>query len=359
MRSKMCAVTALLVALTVMVPAHAGGAAKPEYSVAVSIYVGWMPWYYAKESGIMKKWADRYGIKVNIEYMDYIPSVEAFVTKKADACLMTNMEMLDMPCAAGVDASAIIVGDFSNGNDACLVRNNLTIEGLKGKDVLIVQNSVSHYLLFRILDQHGLTESDVNMVNTADSQIKSAFADHPEQKAVVTWNPMVMQIEQQAGIKKIFDSSQIPGEILDLMVIRTEVLKKDPRLAQALTGTWYEVLDLMTRRGDPQREKAVAMMAQLSSVTPTEYTGQLRTTAMFWKPQDAIAYSTTKDFQSKMDSVRQFCFKHGLLGETAKSVDIVGIVYPDGSVQGDAKNIKMRFDMTYMQQAADGSISLK
>jgi NitT/TauT family transport system substrate-binding protein len=34
----------------------------------------------------------------------------------------------------------------------------------------------------------------------------------------------------------------------------------------------------------------------------------------------------------------------------------VGIEYPDGSVQGDTNNVKMRFTTDYMQKAADGSL---
>ena len=33
---------------------------------------------------------------------------------------MTNMKALDMPAASGVPTTAILVGDYSNGNDALL-----------------------------------------------------------------------------------------------------------------------------------------------------------------------------------------------------------------------------------------------
>ena len=50
---------------------------------------------------------------------------------------------------------------------------------------------------------------------------------------------------------------------------------------------------------------------------------------------------------------------HGLLGENAPNVDVVGIQYPDGSIQGDAKSVAFRFDTTYMQMAADGKLKVK
>jgi len=45
-----------------------------------------------------------------------------------------------------------------------------------------------------------------------------------------------------------------------------------------------------------------------------------------------------------------------MLGAGAKSVYDVGIEFPGGKTLGDAKNIKMRFDTTFMKLAADGKL---
>src|SRR5438045_4565816 len=94
--------------------------AKPKFRIAWSIYVGWMPWDYASASGILKKWADKNDVEIELVRMDYIPSVEAYVAKQVDGVAVTNMETLDMPAGAGIDSSVIITGDYSNGNDAIL-----------------------------------------------------------------------------------------------------------------------------------------------------------------------------------------------------------------------------------------------
>lgn len=345
----------LMLVCSIILPAAAPRAAAadstPSYKLGVSIYVGWMPWYYAMVKGVMEKHAAAEGIRVEISPMDYIPSVEAFVSGKVDACVMTNMECLDMPAASGIDCTVSIVGDYSNGNDACLTRGIDTVEGLRGQDILLVENSVSHYGMARMLEKHGMTERDVTIVNTSDSDIGPAFIGNESQKAVFTWNPIVMQIAQTPGVTNIFDSSSIPGEILDLMVVRTDVLQKDPRLGRALSGAWYEILGLMSQRGK-EADKAMKVMAELGGSNLTEYKQQLKTTAMFWTPESAVAFTTSKELQEKMEFVRQFCFKHGLLGLNAKSVDVVGISYPDGTVQGNPKNIKMRFVTTFMQGRA-------
>jgi NitT/TauT family transport system substrate-binding protein len=47
--------------LAALMPKPAAAAEKSSFKVAWSIYVGWMPWDYAEQSGILKKWADKYG----------------------------------------------------------------------------------------------------------------------------------------------------------------------------------------------------------------------------------------------------------------------------------------------------------
>ena len=330
-------------------------AKKPTFKVAWSIYAGWMPWDYAGYSGILKKWADAYNIKIELVRMDYIPSVEAYVAKQVDACVMTNMECLDMPAASGIDSTALIVGDYSNGNDAILVRDHLKIKDLKGKAISLVELSVSHYMLARCLEMNGMKEKDVKVVNTSDSDIGPIFVSNKSQKVVVTWNPIVMEIEQTPGISKIFTSADIPGEVLDMMVVNTNTLKKHPELGKALTGAWYEIMDIISKKG-AAADKALSEMAKAAECSLVEYKAQLKTTAMFYTPEKAVKFVSGEDIKKKMDFVRQFCFKHGLLGEGAPNVDVVGIQYPDGSIQGDSKSLTFRFDITYMKMAAEGKL---
>ncbi len=328
---------------------------KKSFKVAWSIYAGWNPWDYASKSGILDKWAKKYNIEIKLVKMDYIASIEAYTSGQVDACVMTNMDALTIPVASGIESTAIILGDFSNGNDAILVRNNLTIPGLAGKKISLVQYSVSHYLLSRALDKNNMKDDDVKVINVSDSDIAPAFVSNTEQEAVVTWNPLVMEIMQTPGVTKIFDSSQIPGEILDLMMVNTKTLKDNPNLAKALNGAWFEVMGVMSTRG-PKADNAMEIMAKAGGSSLTEYKAQLKTTAMFYKPTDACAYMAGTEIQGNMKKVRNFCFKYKLLGDRVKSVDDLGIEFPGGTVLGNTGMVLFHFDDSYMKMAADGKL---
>jgi NitT/TauT family transport system substrate-binding protein len=338
---------------------QAAAADRPQFTVGWSIYVGWNPYQYMVKSGILKKWEDKYGVSIRVQRFDYAPSLDAFVSKNIDACTMTNMEALDMPAASGVDSTAIIVGDYSNGNDAVLVRNNLPFQQLAGKRVLLVQKTVSEYLLERGLAINNVKNGakSLRLVNTADSDIVTAFSSDTGNQAVVTWKPLISQVREEKGVTTLFDSSKIPGEILDLLVVRTDVLKTPDgaKFAKAITGAWYEVMAQLSS-GGPKAEAAMKGIASVSGDTLASFKEQLSTTHLYSKPADAASFTASKELQAKMDLVRQFCFQHGLLGQRATSADDVAIQYPDGSIQGKKDRVKLRFDASYMRIAREGKL---
>ena len=336
-------------------------AEKPVFTVGWSVYAGWTPYYYMNKAGILRRWADKYGISIKVQRFDYAPSLDAFVARNIDACTMTNMEALDMPAASGVPTTAILIGDYSNGNDALLVRNGLQMNNLPGKKMLLVQKTVSEYLFDRAMTIGGMRGQlkQVRMINTSDSDIATAFLSDTSASAVVTWKPMLSQILKQKGITSLFNSSQIPGEILDLTVVRTDVLNRadgaGQSFAKALTGAWYEMLAAMSAQG-VESDKVLAGIAEGSEDTLASYKEQLSTTKMFYTPASAVAFGASPDLKQKMDIVRQFCFDHGLLGPHTKSLDDVAIRYPDTSVQGKPDRVRLQFELKYMQMAAQGKL---
>jgi NitT/TauT family transport system substrate-binding protein len=336
--------------------------AHPKFVVGWSVYAGWNPYYYMAKSGILKRWADKYGVEIQVQRFDYAASLDAFVSKNLDACTMTNMEALDMPAASGVDSTAIVVGDYSNGNDAILTRNGIQLSGLPGKRVMLVQKTVSEYLLERAMVLGGLQDklSQLKLVNTSDSDIVGAFTGNTGNPVVVTWKPLVSEIlRQDQGVSDIFDSSKIPGEIMDLLVVRTEVLKRPDgsgaRFAKAITGAWYETMAQMAAPG-PAGEKAITGSAAASGDSVASYREQLKTTYLFSTPGAATGFADSPKIKQEMELVRQFCFHHGLLGERTASPDEVAILYPDGTIQGKKDRVRFRFDSTYMHMAQQGGL---
>jgi NitT/TauT family transport system substrate-binding protein len=131
-------------------------------------------------------------------------------------------------------------------------------------------------------------------------------------------------------------------------------LKDNPNLAKALVGIWYETIALMKDQSDKGKAAREAM-AKLSGTDLAGFEAQLKTTAMYYTPKDGAAFMSGPELPKIMDQVRGFCFEHNLLGEKVKSKDAVGIMTPTKTLGSD-KNIKLRFDASYMKLAAEGKL---
>ena len=328
--------------------------AQDSFKVCWSIYAGWMPWAYGAESGIVKKWADKYDIAIDVvQINDYIESINQYTVGEFDACTMTNMDALTIPAAGGVDSTALIVGDFSNGNDGIVLKGKEQLADIKGQNVNLVELSVSHYLLARALESVGLKEADVQVVNTSDADLVAAYSTD-DVTSVATWNPLLSEISQQPNSTVVFDSAQIPGEIIDLLVVNSDTLAAHPELGKALTGAWYEIMATMSA-DDEAGAAARSYMAEASGTDLAGYQAQLDSTQMFYTPAAALELTNSAQLKQTMQYVAEFSFDHGLLGEGAPDAGFIGVQMPAGDY-GDSSNLKLRFDPTYMQMAADGQL---
>ncbi len=357
MRSRkiVAALLSLVCVGLLFLPATSRAEPKKKFKVAWSIYVGWMPWGYMADQGIVKKWVDKYGIAIDVvQINDYVESINLYTGGTFDGCSMTNMDALTIPAAGGVDSTALIVGDFSNGNDGVVLKGKQDLKDIKGQKVHLVELSVSHYLLARGLSSVGLAEKDITVVNVSDADIVAAFST-PTVTASTLWNPQLSEVLGRSDAHEVFDSSKIPGEIIDLMVVNTATLKDNPAFGKALVGAWYETLGIMADPGE-KGKKAREAMAKQSGTTLASFEKQLTTTQMFYAPAKAVEFVRSPSLGKTMDLVRTFSFDHGLLGTGAASADAVGIELPGAKVLGNKANVKLRFDDSYQALAEAGKL---
>lgn len=326
----------------------------PEFTLAYSIYAGWMPYYLMVSNGTLAQAAAEEGIKINPTPMDYPTSLDAYAAGKAQALTVASMDSLMSHAANGIDTTVVGMGDFSDGNDAILARGGRTIRDLEGGNVMLMKNSVSEYVLRRCCEINKLDPKKISTTQATDAEIQANFEASKAQKFVCTWNPMVHGIEKEKGVKRIFDSSKLPGEIQDLLVVNTKTAKEHPEFVRALVKAWYRTLKLI-KQGDEKSQEALQFMANASGpgVTVQDLKEQLATTNMFYTPQEAVNFTESQQLKDNVARVHTFCANNGMLPPGAKAI---GISFPDGTTEGDASNVKLRYESKYMKEAIqDGS----
>jgi len=114
---------------------------------------------------------------------------------------------------------------------------------LKGKSIAVESSALGAFVLSRALALNGMQTSDVNVVHLESNEQPSAF-ENGQVDGAVTFDPYRAQF-LQAGARTLFDSTQIPGEIVDLLAVRADVIKKEPKAIQALLAGWFGAIDYL------------------------------------------------------------------------------------------------------------------
>ena len=209
--------------------------------IAYSDWPGWVAWQVAIDKG----WFKEAGVDVSFEWFEYAPSMEAFSAGKVDAVTMTNGDAL-VTGASGAPSKAIIINDYSNGNDMIVAKPGInSIKDLKGKKIGVEVGLVDHLLLLKALEANGLKEEDVTLVNVPTAETPKALASGGVD-AIAAWQPNSGQaLKAVPGSKVIYSSADVPGLIYDVLAVspsslsaREDDWKKSPRSGIKLSLTF-------------------------------------------------------------------------------------------------------------------------
>jgi len=149
----------------------------------------------------------------------------------------------------GLAPRIILVVDVSHGADVVVGRPGMnSMRDLKGKSVAVEGGALGAFVLSRALALNGMQAGDVNVVHLESNEQANAFVKGQVDGAV-TFDPFRTQF-LQAGATTLFDSTQIPGEIVDLLAVRASVIEHHPKAVEALLSGWFAALDYMQR--DPK-----------------------------------------------------------------------------------------------------------
>ena len=258
-------------------------------------------------------------------------SINQYTAGAFDAVTITNMDALSIPAAGGVDTTAVIVGDFSNGNDAVILKDKDKLTDIKGQKVNLVEFSVSHYLLARALESIGAAEKDLKVVNTSDADMAAAYKT-PDVTAVVTWKPIVSTILESPDAKKVFDCSQDSRRDHRPHGRQHRGAEGQPEIRarrSSASGTRRSATMKTRQRARRRRWRRppapTSRASKSSSPRPSCST----------EPKDAVAFTTSGDLKTTTERVSKFLFEKSLLGKDAKSEGAIGVEFPDKSVFGD------------------------
>lgn len=201
-----------------------------------------------------------------IKLVDYQTPAEvtrAYRYGLIDAFFLTTQFAL--PAARQLQDSRIAyVIDFSIGGDVLLARPGLEdLADLKGRRIAVEASPLGGYMLQRVLDFAGLSRADVELQYVDTPDHVDAFANGTVD-AVITYEPYRTRI-LALGAKERFSSRQIPGEIIDVLMVPDTVMSaREADLRDFVLG-----LEKARRFLDTNPGEALPIMAEREQLSPT------------------------------------------------------------------------------------------
>jgi NitT/TauT family transport system substrate-binding protein len=215
---------------------------EPESSLRIgtNVWIGSEPLYLARELGRL----DPATVQL-VEYPSASEVLRAFRNQAIDGMVISLDELFEL-AADGLQPRIILVVDVSHGADVVVGRRGMkTMRDLKDKSVAVESGALGAFVLSRALALNGMQASDVNVVHLESNEQPGAF-EKGDVDGAVTFDPYRAQF-LKAGAATLFDSTQIPGEIVDLLAVRASVIDKEPKAIQALLTGWFGAIDYIKR----------------------------------------------------------------------------------------------------------------
>ena len=302
-----------------------GGA--PVFSLAWSEYPSWSVFGVADEMGIidgdegaMGEIEEKFGVDIVLKEASYDSCLNMFTSKNCDAVCMTNMDALIV--SANRDGVAVLPTSTSNGADACIVVGINSLEELKPHKIYGLKGTVSEYCFVRCIEEmekaqpSGLSPSDFEFTNQDPGAAAVAMAQKQEtHQAIMVWNPFVLQtLNDRPDAKVLFDSSKIPGEIVDMVVVGRDVLDKPgaESFTKAVIATFYRMNEELAKP-DTGTEVLVELGKKFSQLGEEDMRTVVQQTQFSKSPQEALELMNGEAFKQTMQVVEKFCVDQGLI----------------------------------------------
>lgn len=323
MKTRLISKTFLLVTLCCLFSLNLVAEDPPSFSLAWSEYPSWSAFGVAHKYGIIdghkgklgpieKKW----NVDIVLIEAEYDPCITIYGSGQCDAVCITNMDVLNPSLSR--KSVAILPTSTSYGADACIVVNTIaTVKDLKGKKVYGLAKTVSEYCFARNIEI--LKENEKDFIFTNMDPGAAALAMQQKQKgydAIIVWNPFVLEtLNKRKDVKVLFDSTTIPGEIIDMVVMAQSSLDKPggEDFACAVIDAFYT---LNKQLDDPKTrdETLLSLGEKFSNLDLESMKKVVEQTKFFGSPEKLGNLMENPKFKDEiMTKVVDFCVSHEIV----------------------------------------------
>ena len=236
----------------------------PELRIGINAWPGYEYLTLANQLGY---YADQ-GLAVKlIPFQTLADGRRAFEKGHIDIMAGTLMEFYTAREISSINPVVFLVADFSNGGDMLLAHKNIPdVASLKGKKIGLEAGSVDVLTAADALASANLSFNDVILVPLPQpNNIKALLAGDID--AAQTYPPFATKALANPNIIRLFDTSQTPGNIIDLIFARGSILDERKQDLAKVANAFERAIQYQNNH----YEDAIARMAKREGLTAEEF----------------------------------------------------------------------------------------
>lgn len=243
---------------------------------ALNVWAGWAPIIHANEGfqpGKIWKTADGKEFKIHLILADNPVDMRDAYANGDYHIGWATADMLPLFMEGFVDKSGAPRDsrvmprifqqiDWSNGGDGIVVRDGIDkVADLKGKEIVLAQNSPSQYFALSMLVSGGVQPSQVKFRYTNDAfEAAAAFNANKEIAACVSWAPDIYTLSEQDGNRMLVDTLTANKLIADVWYARADFATDHPDLIEGVVRGIFDSIESL--KDQSEKQKVSEWMAQ-------------------------------------------------------------------------------------------------
>ena len=243
----------------------AGAESREKITLGINDWPGSYWWLAVDKLGYFKEQS----VDVEVQlFSNYTDGLNALMSGKIDMFVPALADIIP-GYVNGADIKVIMVQDFSAGADGLVASPNISsVEELKGRNIAIEFGGSDHLFLLKALENAGLSEKDVNLVNMSTGDASNAFIAGQVDAAAV-WEPSLSMAQQETGgnILATSGDKEFEGLIPAILAVNGDSLKTKREEMKSVMKAWYSARDAY----DIDPEKFAEAVAGGAEVTAEEF----------------------------------------------------------------------------------------
>lgn len=240
-----------------------------------------------------------------VEFRSPAEAVRAYVAGGVDVIALSLDVVIEFS-GRDDDHRVFIVIDESSGGDAVISRVPFDdLADLRGRRIGMQAGLLAAHVLTRLLEEAGLTVDDIEVAYHDIADHAEAF-DRGDVDVIITYEPIRSRL-LAAGGHQVFSSAQMPGEILDVFVVRQSLIDQRPDLVRGFARGWFRAVRVFL--DDPRA--CAARLASRFAMSPEEFLATFDVVRLFTLDDNRVLLGPGKSafqagIQSFVNSVQAF-----------------------------------------------------